>query len=150
MQTVHVLNGPNLNLLGTREPETYGHQTLADIETKLASLCQAQGVGLNFRQSNHEGDLVTWIQEAGKAGEPIVLNAGAYSHTSIAIQDAIKGTKANVIEVHLSNIHARESFRHHSYVSAAARGIILGFGVLGYELALMAILSSMTQGESGA
>jgi 3-dehydroquinate dehydratase-2 len=144
MTTIHVLNGPNLNLLGSREPETYGTQTLADIEAKLAAICKGHGVGLQFRQSNHEGDLVTWIQEAGKAGDPIIINAGAYSHTSIALIDAIKGTNAKVTEVHLSNIHAREAYRHHSYVSGAARGIIMGFGALGYELAITAIMSDIS------
>jgi len=143
MTTIHVLNGPNLNLLGSREPETYGTQTLANIEAKLAAICKAHSVSLQFRQSNHEGELVTWIQEAGRASEPIIINAGAYSHTSIALMDAIKGTNARVIEVHLSNIHAREPFRHHSYISGAARGIIMGFGALGYELAITAILSDI-------
>jgi 3-dehydroquinate dehydratase-2 len=146
MKTIHVLNGPNLNLLGSREPETYGTQTLADIEAKLAAICKANGVGLQFRQSNHEGELVTWVQEAGQAGEPIIINAGAYSHTSIALIDAIKGTRARVIEVHLSNIHARESFRHHSFISGVAHGIIMGFGALGYELAISAILSDIAIG----
>ncbi len=144
MTTIHVLNGPNLNLLGSREPETYGTQTLADIEAKLTAICKGHGVGLQFRQSNHEGDLVTWIQEAGKAGDPIIINAGAYSHTSIALIDAIKGTNAKVTEVHLSNIHAREAYRHHSYVSGVARGIIMGFGALGYELAITAIMSDIS------
>ncbi len=148
MTTIHVLNGPNLNLLGTREPETYGTQTLADIEAKLASICKTHEIALQFRQSNHEGELITWIQEAGKAGEPIIINAGAYSHTSIALIDAIKGTNAKVIEVHLSNIHARESFRHHSFISGAARGIIMGFGALGYELAITAILSDIASSKS--
>jgi len=148
MPTIHVLNGPNLNLLGTREPETYGTQTLADIEAKLAAICEAQGAALCFRQSNHEGDLINWIQDAGKAREPIILNAGAYSHTSIALLDAIKGSQAKVIEVHLSNIHTRESFRHHSFVSSVAQGIIMGFGALSYELALTAILSSVAKSES--
>ncbi len=148
MTTIHVLNGPNLNLLGSREPETYGTQTLADIEAKLAAICQTHGIALQFRQSNHEGELVTWIQDAGKAGEPIIINAGAYSHTSIALIDAIKGTNAKVIEVHLSNIHAREPFRHHSFISGAARGIIMGFGALGYELAITAILSDIASSKS--
>jgi 3-dehydroquinate dehydratase-2 len=147
-KTIHVLNGPNLNLLGSREPETYGTQTLADIEAKLAAICKTHGVPLQFRQSNHEGELVTWIQDAGKAGDPIIVNAGAYSHTSIALIDAIKGTNAKVIEVHLSNIHARESFRHHSFISSTARGIIMGFGALGYELAIAAILADIAKGES--
>ena len=140
-QTIHVLNGPNLNLLGTREPGTYGHATLADIEAGLGRLAGVHGVTLRFAQTNAEGELVTWIQEAGRAGEPIILNAGAYTHTSVALRDAIAGTGASVIEVHLSNVHARESFRHHSHISAVARGVILGFGPLSYELALRALLA---------
>lgn len=142
MKAVHVLNGPNLNLLGTREPATYGAQTLADIEAHLKGLCDARGVTLVCRQSNHEGDLVTWIQEAGAAQIPVILNAGAYTHTSIALQDAIRGANAQVIEVHLSNVHARESFRHHSYISPVAKGVILGFGARSYDLALEALFPS--------
>jgi 3-dehydroquinate dehydratase II len=141
MKAVHVLNGPNLNLLGVREPETYGHATLADIEANLSARCKLHGLLLYFRQSNHEGDLVTWVQEAGRAGEPVILNAGAYSHSSIALHDAIKGAKADVVEVHLSNVHARESFRHKSLISPVALGVIAGFGALSYELALEALLS---------
>jgi 3-dehydroquinate dehydratase-2 len=150
MKAVHVLNGPNLNLLGTREPETYGQATLADIEASLSARCKPHGLILYFRQSNHEGDLVTWVQEAGRAGEPVILNAGAYSHTSIALHDAIKAAKADVIEVHLSNIHARESFRHRSLISPVARGVILGFGALSYDLALEALLVRVdASGKSG-
>ena len=141
MKAVHVLNGPNLNLLGLREPEIYGSATLADIEARLSVLCKPRGLILYFRQSNHEGDLVTWVQEAGRAGEPVILNAGAYSHTSIALHDAIKAAKTDVIEVHLSNIHARESFRHRSLISPAARGVILGFGAMSYDLALESLLA---------
>ena len=141
MPVIHVLNGPNLNLLGTREPATYGTVTLADIEASMQAKAKAAGVALTFRQSNHEGDLVDWIQEAGRAGEPVILNAGAYTHTSIAIHDAIRGSAAKVVEVHLSNVHARESFRHHSHISAVAAGVIVGFGALSYDLALDAILS---------
>jgi 3-dehydroquinate dehydratase-2 len=141
MKAVHVLNGPNLNLLGVREPETYGHATLADIEARLSARCKPRKLRLYFRQSNHEGDLVTWVQEAGHAGEPVILNAGAYSHTSIALHDAIKGAKADVIEVHLSNIHARETFRHRSLISPVASGVILGFGALSYDLALEALFA---------
>lgn len=141
MKQIHVLNGPNLNLLGTREPETYGRETLADIEARLIAKGKAQGVEVICRQSNHEGDLVDWIQEAGRAGIPIILNAGALTHTSIALPDAIRGSQALCIEVHLTNVHARESYRHHSYISAAARGVILGFGSLSYDLALQAHLS---------
>ena len=142
MKAVHVLNGPNLNLLGQREPATYGAQTLADIEARLGTLCAARGVALTCRQSNHEGDLVTWIQEAGLAGIPVILNAGAFTHTSIAIHDAIRGANADVIEVHLSNVHARESFRHHSTIAPVAKGVILGFGARSYELALEALFPS--------
>ena len=138
---VHVLNGPNLNLLGKREPEIYGHETLSMIEARLAATCKSKGVILTFRQSNHEGELVTWVQEAGLAGAPIILNAGAYSHTSIALHDAIKGSKARVIQVHLSNIHARENFRHRSLVSPLAEGVIMGFGATSYDLALEFLLS---------
>ena len=141
MKAVHVLNGPNLNLLGTREPETYGLATLADIEARLSALCKPRGIILHFRQSNHEGDLVTWVQEAGRAGEPVILNAGAYSHTSIALYDAIKAAKTEVIEVHLSNIHAREDFRRRSLISPVARGVIAGFGAVSYDLALEAFLA---------
>jgi 3-dehydroquinate dehydratase-2 len=141
MKAVHVLNGPNLNLLGTREPETYGLATLADIEAHLSALCKPRGIILHFRQSNQEGDLVTWVQEAGRAGEPVILNAGAYSHTSIALYDAIKAAKTEVIEVHLSNIHAREDFRRQSLISPVARGVILGFGAFSYDLALEAFLA---------
>ena len=137
---VRVLNGPNLNLLGTREPATYGSATLADIEAGLRSFAGAHGVALEFAQSNQEGDLVTWIQEAGRAGEKVILNAGAYTHTSIAIRDAITGTGASVIEVHLSNTHAREPFRHRSLIAPVARGVIIGFGALSYELALRALI----------
>ena len=139
MAAVHVLNGPNLNLLGTREPGTYGTLTLAGIEQRLRAKAEALGVELVFRQSNHEGDLVTWIQEAGLAGAGLVLNAGAYTHTSIAIHDAIRAAGAVTIEVHLSNVFARESFRHHSTISPVAKGVICGFGVASYELALEAM-----------
>jgi 3-dehydroquinate dehydratase-2 len=145
---IHVLNGPNLNLLGTREPEVYGAVTLAQIEDRLKRLCAAHGVTLSFRQTNHEGELVSWVQDAGLAGEPVILNPGAYSHTSIALQDAIKGAKTRVIEVHLSNIAAREPFRHHSYVSPVAQGVISGFGVMSYDLALTALLASERPSES--
>ena len=145
---IHVLNGPNLNLLGQREPEVYGHETLAMIEARLAATCKTRGVDLHFRQTNHEGELVTWVQDAGLAGQPIILNAGAYSHTSIALHDAIKGTRARVIEVHLSNIHARESFRHVSLISPVAHGVILGFGAASYDLAIEALLSDRADFKS--
>lgn len=141
MKTVFVLNGPNLNLLGTREPQVYGSQTLADVQALCERACAANGFALEFRQSNHEGVLVDWIHEAGQlhaqgklAG--VILNAGAYTHTSIALHDAIKGTGVALIEVHISNVHAREAFRHHSYISPAARAVMVGFGVNGYALAV--------------
>ena len=139
VRPVLVLNGPNLNLLGTRQPEVYGATTLADLE----ALCVSHGASLDLavtcRQSNAEGDLVTWLHEAGRAGTPVILNAGAYTHTSIAIHDAIVGAETKVIEVHISNIHAREAFRHHSFVSTVARGVLVGFGIDGYVLALDAL-----------
>ena len=142
MARILLLNGPNLNLLGAREPATYGAATLADIEKRLRALADGQGVELVFRQSNNEGDLVSWIQEAGQAGAPAILNAGAYTHTSIAIHDAIRGAKTDVVEVHLSNTHAREEFRRHSYISPVAKGVILGFGARSYELALQSLFPS--------
>jgi 3-dehydroquinate dehydratase-2 len=145
MSAVHVLNGPNLNLLGAREPEIYGVATLDDIRATLAERCAARGVELVFKQSNFEGDLVTWVQEAGAAGDPVILNAGALTHTSISLHDAILGAKADVIEVHLSNVHARESFRHHSRIAPAARGVIAGFGPLSYLLALEALFANATR-----
>ena len=134
--TVFVLNGPNLNLLGTREPEVYGRETLDDIEARLHARAQAAGLAVDMRQTNHEGVLVDWVQEAGRAACGIVLNPGAYGHTSIALHDALKAVAVPAIEVHLSNIHAREPFRHRSAISPAVRGIVVGFGALGYELAL--------------
>jgi len=142
MTAVHVLNGPNLNLLGKREPAIYGSASLEDIRKLLEDKCAAKGASLVFKQSNVEGDLISWIQEAGAIGAPVILNAGALTHTSIALYDAIKGAQANVIEVHLSNVYARESFRHHSYISPAVRGIIAGFGPQSYLLALEAIFAN--------
>ncbi|MEI7515332.1 MAG: type II 3-dehydroquinate dehydratase [Betaproteobacteria bacterium] len=141
MKTALVLNGPNLNLLGTREPAVYGSQTLADVQALCQQACATHGFALDFRQSNHEGVLVDWLHEAGRlhtAGElaGVVLNAGAYTHTSVALYDAIKGTGIALIELHISNVHAREAFRHHSYISPAAKAVIAGFGVGGYALAL--------------
>lgn len=140
-KTVYVLNGPNLNLLGTREPQVYGSQTLADVEQLCAAACARHGMNLVFRQSNHEGALVDWIHEAGRlhaAGQlaGVVLNAGAYTHTSVALLDAVKGTGVPLVELHISNVHARESFRHHSYLAAAARAVMCGFGVQGYAMAI--------------
>jgi len=141
MKTVLVLNGPNLNLLGTREPAVYGSQTLADVQSLCERAAAANGLTLDFRQSNHEGELIDWIHEAGKlqakgklAG--VILNAGAYTHTSIALMDAIKGAGVTLIELHISNVHAREEFRHHSYISPVAKAVMAGFGVNGYALAI--------------
>lgn len=137
--TVLVLNGPNLNLLGTREPEIYGRETLADIEARCAAKAAALGLELDFRQSNAESELVDWVQGARGRVAGLVVNAGALSHTSVALLDALLAVERPVVEVHLSNIFRREAFRRHSYVSEAARGVICGFGGHGYELALEAI-----------
>lgn len=134
-----VLNGPNLNLLGTREPAIYGRETLGDIETACRRHGRLHGFAIEFRQSNHEGELIDWIQEARQRAAGIVINAGGFSHTSVAIHDALLGVALPVIEVHLSNIFAREPFRHHSHVSAVARGVICGLGGQGYILALDAM-----------
>ena len=134
---IFVLNGPNLNMLGTREPEIYGSDTLDDIAGMLEDHARTLGVEIEMRQSNHEGHLVDWIQEAGLSGaKAVLLNAGAYTHSSIAIHDAIKGVSVPVIEVHLSNPHRREEFRHRSYVGEAAKGTVAGFGAQSYLLAL--------------
>lgn len=136
---VLVLNGPNLNMLGVREPEIYGSDTLADIETTCQEYAAKHGFALEFRQSNVEGELVTWIQEARESADAIVINAGAFTHTSVALLDALSIFDKPVIELHLSNVFAREEFRHRSYISPAASGIICGFGASGYELALDAV-----------
>lgn len=139
-RALFVLNGPNLNLLGTREPQIYGSTTLKDVEDLCRARATGHGLELVFRQSNYEGDLVSWIHEARtfNQGAPadVVMNPGAYTHTSIALHDAIRGTGVRLIEVHITNVHAREEFRHHSYVSPAAAGIIVGLGVQGYLLAI--------------
>ena len=145
MKKILVLNGPNLNLLGTREPAQYGHETLADVERMCAEAGARLGVAVECRQSNHEGQLVDWLHEAGReiaAGAMIgvVMNPGAYTHTSVALHDAIKGASVTLIELHISNVHAREAFRHHSFISPAARGIIVGLGVKGYPLAIEALV----------
>ncbi len=133
---VTFLNGPNLNLLGKRQPEIYGHETLADVESKCTELASNLGLQTRFQQSNFEGQLVDWIHDAREDSAGIIINAGAYSHTSIAILDALNTFEGSVLEVHVSNIHQRESFRHHSYVTLRAEGAIIGFGVEGYQLAL--------------
>ncbi len=144
MKTILILNGPNLNLLGTREPAVYGAATLADVATMCREAGARLGFAIDCRQSNHEGVLLDAIHEAGRAYAAgthagVILNAGAYTHTSVALHDAIKGAAVPVIELHISNVHAREAFRHHSWISPAAAGIIVGFGVDGYVLAIEAI-----------
>ena len=136
MPHVLILNGPNLNLLGTRQPEVYGQQTLTEVQVACADLAETLGLGVDFHQSNHEGALVDLIQAARDVAQGIIINPGAYSHTSIAILDALNAFDGPVLEVHISNIHRREAFRHHSFVSARAEGVIAGFGTEGYLLAL--------------
>ena len=140
MISVHVLNGPNLNLLGRREPHIYGSLSLADIEGQLREHAGKAGAELTFRQSNHEGELVGWIQEAGSRGAGILLNAAAYTHTSVALRDAISGAGAPTIEIHLSNVHSREPFRHRSLIAPVCVGVISGFGARSYMLGLDALL----------
>jgi 3-dehydroquinate dehydratase II len=146
--TIFILNGPNLNLLGVREPAVYGYDTLGDIEERCSARATSLDLQIDFRQTNHEGQLVDWIQEARESADGIILNAGALTHTSVAVLDALSAADLPVIEVHLSNIFRRESFRHHSYVSLAATGVICGLGAQGYELALEA-LANLIESESG-
>ncbi len=136
---IYVLNGPNLNLLGQREPGVYGAKTLADVEQDCMDFAAKIGIDIVFRQSNSEGELVGWIHEAGQQGSAVAINAGAYTHTSVALHDAIKGVDVPVVELHISNIHARESFRHHSMIAAACLGQICGFGTASYTLGLQAL-----------
>ena len=144
MKTILVLNGPNLNLLGTREPAIYGSETLADVERICREAGERLGVAVDCRQTSYEGQLIDWIHEAGRACAEgamlgVVLNAGALTHTSIALHDAIKGAAVPVIEYHISNVHARESFRHHSWISPVAKAVMAGLGVKGYGLAVVAL-----------
>jgi 3-dehydroquinate dehydratase-2 len=143
--TILVLNGPNLNLLGVREPKTYGSETLADIEESCLERAASLDLALDFRQSNHEGQMIDWIQEARESADGIVINAGAYTHTSIAILDALRACELPIVEVHLSNIFAREAYRHHSYISSVASGVICGFGAQSYILALDAVAYLLEQ-----
>ena len=141
MKTVYVLNGPNLNLLGMREPAIYGSSTLADVQKLCEEACARNGLALVFRQTNHEGEMVDWVHEAGRVhakGElaAVVMNAAAYTHTSVAILDAVKGTGVPLVELHISNVFAREPFRHHSHISPVARAVMCGWGVQGYALAI--------------
>lgn len=142
--TIYVLNGPNLNLLGTREPETYGHATLADVEKLCADTAVRYGWTADCRQSNREGELIDFIHEAhARKAAGIVINPGGYSHTSIALHDALLGVKVPAVEVHVSNIHARESFRHHSFTAKAAFATLAGFGVDGYRLAIIGLAAKL-------
>lgn len=141
MKPIFVLNGPNLNMLGLRQPEIYGQETLADVVAQLTELAATLGLGIECMQSNHEGQLVDWIQSARGVAAGIIINPGAYSHTSVAILDALNVFEGVVLEVHISNIHQREAFRHHSFVSGRADGVIAGFGTEGYLLALRRMAS---------
>jgi 3-dehydroquinate dehydratase-2 len=140
---IYVLNGPNLNLLGSREPEVYGKETLDDVRAMCERKAAALGFSIDFRQSNHEGELVAWIQEARDGAAGLIVNAGAFTHTSIAMLDALLACPIPSIEVHLSNIFTREPFRHHSYISKAVKGVICGFGALSYELAVEALAARL-------
>jgi 3-dehydroquinate dehydratase-2 len=147
-KTVYVLNGPNLNLLGTREPETYGHATLKDVEQRCRERAAHHKLALEFRQSNHEGDLIDWIHEAGaKKAAGIVLNAGGYTHTSVSIRDAVAAVSIPLIEVHVSNIFARERFRHRSHIAPVAKASLCGFGIEGYALAIDGLAALIAAGR---
>jgi 3-dehydroquinate dehydratase-2 len=148
LPTVFILNGPNLNLLGVRDPSIYGSDTLGDIEERCTARAASLGLEIDFRQTNHEGQIVDWIQEARESADGIILNAGALTHTSVAVLDALAAAELPVVEVHLSNIFRRESFRHHSFVSLAANGVICGLGAQGYELALDA-MARLIEDEAG-
>jgi len=145
---VMVLNGPNLNMLGKREPTIYGATTLADVERMLAEAATPLGLAVDCRQSNHEGELVTWCQEARETHAGLIVNAGAYTHTSVALRDAVTAAELPMIEVHLSNVYAREAFRHHSYLSPIAAGVICGLGAQGYVLALQAMAEIVKAGAA--
>jgi 3-dehydroquinate dehydratase-2 len=136
---IAVLNGPNLNMLGSREPTLYGAATIDDLEALCAETAEALDLSIDFRQTNHEGELITWVQECRDKARGIIINPGGYSHTSIALMDALLAVELPVVEVHLTNIHAREEFRRHSYVSRVAQGVICGLGIRGYGLALTAL-----------
>jgi 3-dehydroquinate dehydratase II len=147
-KSVYVLNGPNLDLLGTREPETYGRATLQDVERRCRDCATGHKLGLEFRQSNHEGDLIDWIHEAGaKKAVGVVLNAGGYTHTSVSIRDAVAAVSIPVVEVHISNIFARDHFRHHSYIAPVAKASLCGFGIEGYALAIDGLAALVAAGH---
>jgi 3-dehydroquinate dehydratase-2 len=145
---IFVLNGPNLNMLGTREPEVYGSETLSDIEAMCGKQAAQLGLDIDCRQSNHEAQLIDWVQEAHSAAQGIVINPGGLTHTSISLMDAIKAVDVPTIEVHLSNIHQREDFRHNSYIAKAALGAICGLGSAGYRFALQALAEQLGTGTT--
>ena len=145
--TILVLNGPNLNMLGVREPEIYGRETIADIESACREHAGGSGYEIDFRQSNSEGELVGWIQEAREKVAGVAINAAAYTHTSVALLDALSLLDVPVVEVHLSNVFARDSFRHHSYISSVATGVICGFGSISYLLALDAVIATLEKNK---
>lgn len=149
MKPVFVLNGPNLNLLGMREPDIYGKETLDDLAERCRNRAAQAGLTVDFRQSNIEGELVSWVQEGRDAACGIVINAAAYTHTSVALQDALKSCGLPTVEVHLSNIYKREPFRHKSYISPVAAGVLCGFGGYGYELAIEALVNIMKSTKGG-
>lgn len=149
MKPVFVLNGPNLNLLGLREPAVYGLATLKDVEARCRAHAASLGLAIDFRQSNNEGELVGWIHEARDKASGIAINAGAYTHTSVALHDALKAADLPSVEVHLSNVHKREAFRHHSFMAPAVNGVICGFGTESYVLALSALHSLLTANKKG-
>ena len=149
MKPIFVLNGPNLNMLGLREPAIYGSDTLKDVESRCTARAKSLGFGIVFRQTNIEGELVNWIHEARTEASGIAINAGAYTHTSVALHDALKAADVPAVEVHLSNVHKREEFRHHSFIAPAVNGVICGFGVDSYELAITALSNIITAKEKG-
>ncbi len=149
MKPIYVLNGPNLNLLGQREPAIYGSDTLQDVEVRCVARAKALGFAIVFRQTNIEGELVSWIHEARDKASGIAINAGAYTHTSVALHDALKAADVPAVEVHLSNVHKREAFRHHSFIAPAVNGVICGFGVNSYELAISALADIITTNKKG-
>jgi 3-dehydroquinate dehydratase II len=149
MKPIYVLNGPNLNMLGLREPAVYGSDTLKDVENRCQAQAKALGFTVDFRQTNSEGELVSWIHEAREKACGIAINAGAYTHTSVALHDALKAADVPAVEVHLSNVHKRETFRHHSYIAPAVNGVICGFGVNSYELAVSALATIITSKKKG-
>nr|WP_306266136.1 type II 3-dehydroquinate dehydratase [Pararhizobium sp. IMCC3301] len=149
MPLIFILNGPNLNLLGKRQPDIYGHETLADVELACSRLAKTLNVDIRFHQSNREYELIDWIHEARESGAAIIINAAAFTHTSLAILDALKAFEGPVMEVHISNVHQREAFRHHSYVALRADGVIAGMGTEGYQLALRRAVSLIDNNTPG-